>query len=74
MKRMDKPLMDHLFHSEESIWVLDVLARLGWEGDIQTILDAQEFISLPSFLTQFAKSQYEAGSQLLTAGEGGISS
>lgn len=32
---------------------------------------AQEFIEFPEFLTKLSKSQYEAGSELLTAGEGG---
>lgn len=35
---------------------------------------AQTFIALPSFLTQLAKSKYDAESQLLTSGEGGIAS
>lgn len=35
--------------------------------------EEQAYIALPEFITQFAKIQYEAGSQIMYAGEGGIS-
>lgn len=74
LKRMELTLKDHRFSGEDPIRVLDFLARYVKEANIQAMSEAQAFIALPSFLIGFAKSQYEAGVQLTSPDEGGVTS
>lgn len=74
IKHMDLPLKYHRFYGEEPTRVLDFLARFVREEKIQTMSEEQAFISFPSVLTGFSKIQFEAGAQVLSAGDGGVAS
>ena len=74
IKRMDIKLKQHHFTGEDPIMVLDFLARFVREANIQEMSEAQAFLALPHFLDGFAKSQYEAGVELVKPRLGGVSS
>lgn len=55
---MQIPLENHLFSGEYSILILDFLARFVHEACIRGLSEAQPFLSISSFRTGFAQSQY----------------
>lgn len=60
IKKMDLKKKDHKFLSEDSIIVIDFLARFVREANNQEISGAQAFVTLPKVITRFPTSQYVA--------------
>lgn len=65
-------LKDQLFTREDPILVLEFLPLFVREENIQGILDAQSFITLPPCSLYSANSLYEAGVQMISPKEGGF--
>lgn len=57
IKRMEIHLRPHHSNGENPIGILEVLARLAPEANIQEMSKAQAFVMLPSFVEGFALSQ-----------------
>ena len=74
IKRMDLKMKAHHFDGNDPIRVLDFLARLKREFNIQEMSEAQAFVELPSFFDGYGKSQYEAGVERTLPEEGGVES
>lgn len=74
IKRMALKLSNHHFSGEDLIMVIDFLSRFVRDENIQEIFEAQTPVALPSFLKGFSRNQYEAGPEMVSPEEGGISS
>lgn len=73
IKRMGLIQFGHPFSGENPIMVFDFLTRFVSKANIQEMSDALALIALSSFLKRFAKSQYEAGVEMVSLEEGGVS-
>jgi len=71
IKRMEIRLAQHHFSGSDPIGVLDFLSRFTREAEIQEMSEAQALLSLPHFLSGFARSQYEAAERV-NPQDGGI--
>lgn len=72
IKRMALKMSDHDCSEEELIMVVDLLTKFVKKANTREMSEAMVLVALPSFLNEFAKSQYAAGAEMMSPEKEGI--
>lgn len=67
---MNLQVMDCHFSGEDPIVVIDFLVRFVRKENIQKMSEVQNFMTIPSFIASFAKSQHDGNVEMVSPDEG----